>query len=93
MDDPASFLLRCDRWTFLGLHDILWDGDKDIRIKAASLLRNFPCASLGADKHHLLLSSGDIGDSVVSESALRSAGTLLLRVRTPQPMRQPDGGP
>ncbi|GFO12680.1 hypothetical protein PoB_003918500 [Plakobranchus ocellatus] len=34
-----------------------------------------------------------IGGTVVSESALRSAGTLLSRVRAPPPAPWPDGGP
>ncbi|GFO36313.1 hypothetical protein PoB_006281800, partial [Plakobranchus ocellatus] len=34
-----------------------------------------------------------VGGTVVSESALRSAGTLLSRVRVPPPAPWPDGGP
>ncbi|GFN74586.1 hypothetical protein PoB_000109200 [Plakobranchus ocellatus] len=34
-----------------------------------------------------------VGGSVVSESALRSAGTLLSRVRAPPRAPWPDGGP
>ncbi|GFN92908.1 hypothetical protein PoB_001941400 [Plakobranchus ocellatus] len=36
---------------------------------------------------------GGVGGTVVSESALRSAGTLLLRVQGPLPAPWPDGGP
>ncbi|GFN80853.1 hypothetical protein PoB_000735900 [Plakobranchus ocellatus] len=36
---------------------------------------------------------GGVGDTVTSESALRSAGTLLSRVRAPPPAPWPDGGP
>ncbi|GFO02084.1 hypothetical protein PoB_002858900 [Plakobranchus ocellatus] len=34
-----------------------------------------------------------VGGTVASESALRSAGTLLSRVRAPPPAPWPDGGP
>ncbi|GFO10960.1 hypothetical protein PoB_003746500 [Plakobranchus ocellatus] len=34
-----------------------------------------------------------VGGTVASESALRSAGTLLSRVRAPPPASWPDGGP
>ncbi|GFO22462.1 hypothetical protein PoB_004896700 [Plakobranchus ocellatus] len=34
-----------------------------------------------------------VGSRVVSESALRSAGTLLSRVQAPLPAPWPDGGP
>ncbi|GFO16138.1 hypothetical protein PoB_004264300 [Plakobranchus ocellatus] len=34
-----------------------------------------------------------LGDTVASESALRSAGTLLSRVRAPPPTPWPDGNP
>ncbi|GFN99031.1 hypothetical protein PoB_002553700 [Plakobranchus ocellatus] len=34
-----------------------------------------------------------VGGAVASESALKSAGTLLSRVRTLLPTAQPDGGP
>ncbi|GFO40001.1 hypothetical protein PoB_006650600 [Plakobranchus ocellatus] len=36
---------------------------------------------------------GGVGGTVASESALRSAGTLLSRVRAPPPVPWPDGGP
>ncbi|GFO23755.1 hemocyte protein-glutamine gamma-glutamyltransferase-like [Plakobranchus ocellatus] len=36
---------------------------------------------------------GGVGRTVASESALRSAGTLLSRVRAPLPALWPDGGP
>ncbi|GFO30972.1 hypothetical protein PoB_005747700 [Plakobranchus ocellatus] len=36
---------------------------------------------------------GGVGGPVVSESALRSAGTLLSWVRTPASAPRPDGGP
>ncbi|GFN77344.1 hypothetical protein PoB_000385000 [Plakobranchus ocellatus] len=36
---------------------------------------------------------GGVGGTVASESALRSAGTLLSRVRAPPPAPCPDGGP
>ncbi|GFO49796.1 hypothetical protein PoB_007630100 [Plakobranchus ocellatus] len=36
---------------------------------------------------------GGVGGTVASESALRSAGTLLSRVRAPPPAPWPDGGP
>ncbi|GFO15694.1 hypothetical protein PoB_004219900 [Plakobranchus ocellatus] len=35
----------------------------------------------------------DVGGTVASEFALRSAGTLLSRVRAPPPAPWPDGGP
>ncbi|GFN93017.1 hypothetical protein PoB_001952300 [Plakobranchus ocellatus] len=34
-----------------------------------------------------------VGSTVACESALRSAGTLLSRVRAPLPAPWPDGGP
>ncbi|GFN74443.1 hypothetical protein PoB_000094900 [Plakobranchus ocellatus] len=37
--------------------------------------------------------SGGVGSTVACESALRSAGTLLSRVRAPLPAPWPDGGP
>ncbi|GFN99483.1 hypothetical protein PoB_002598900 [Plakobranchus ocellatus] len=37
--------------------------------------------------------SWDIGSIVASESALKSAGTLLSWVRAPPPACWPDGGP
>ncbi|GFO35959.1 hypothetical protein PoB_006246400, partial [Plakobranchus ocellatus] len=36
---------------------------------------------------------GGIGGTVACESALRSAGTLLSRVRAPSSAHRPDGGP
>ncbi|GFO50290.1 hypothetical protein PoB_007679500 [Plakobranchus ocellatus] len=36
---------------------------------------------------------GGVGGTVASESALRSAGTFLSRVRAPLPAPWPDGGP
>ncbi|GFO16207.1 hypothetical protein PoB_004271200 [Plakobranchus ocellatus] len=42
--------------------------------------------------HGIKLTRG-VGGSVASESALRSAGTRLSRVRTPPPASWPDGGP
>ncbi|GFO40311.1 hypothetical protein PoB_006681600 [Plakobranchus ocellatus] len=36
---------------------------------------------------------GGVGGTVNSESALRSAGTLLLQVRAPLPAPRPDEGP
>ncbi|GFO06824.1 hypothetical protein PoB_003332900 [Plakobranchus ocellatus] len=36
---------------------------------------------------------GGVGNTVACESALRSAGTLLSRVRAPLPAPWPDGGP
>ncbi|GFO28447.1 hypothetical protein PoB_005495200 [Plakobranchus ocellatus] len=36
---------------------------------------------------------GGVGSTVACESALRSAGTLLSRVRAPLPAPWPDGGP
>ncbi|GFO28583.1 hypothetical protein PoB_005508800, partial [Plakobranchus ocellatus] len=36
---------------------------------------------------------GGVGGTVASESALRSAGTLLSRVRAPPTAPWPDGGP
>ncbi|GFO16771.1 hypothetical protein PoB_004327600 [Plakobranchus ocellatus] len=36
---------------------------------------------------------GGVGGTVASESALRSAGTFLSRVRAPPPAPWPDGGP
>ncbi|GFO17683.1 reverse transcriptase-like protein [Plakobranchus ocellatus] len=36
---------------------------------------------------------GGVGSTVACESALRSAGTLLSRVRAPLPAHWPDGGP
>ncbi|GFO07242.1 hypothetical protein PoB_003374700 [Plakobranchus ocellatus] len=36
---------------------------------------------------------GGVGGTVASESALRSAGTLLSRVRAPPPASWPEGGP
>ncbi|GFO30561.1 hypothetical protein PoB_005706600 [Plakobranchus ocellatus] len=36
---------------------------------------------------------GSVGGTVASESALRSAGTILSRVRAPPPAPWPDGGP
>ncbi|GFO49839.1 hypothetical protein PoB_007634400 [Plakobranchus ocellatus] len=36
---------------------------------------------------------GGVGGTVASESALRSAGTILSRVRAPPPAPWPDGGP
>ncbi|GFO43154.1 hypothetical protein PoB_006965900 [Plakobranchus ocellatus] len=38
-------------------------------------------------------SSRGVGSTVACESALRSAGTLLSRVRAPLPAPWPDGGP
>ncbi|GFO26409.1 hypothetical protein PoB_005291400 [Plakobranchus ocellatus] len=35
----------------------------------------------------------NVGGSVVGESALRSVGTFLSRVRVPTPAPWPDGGP
>ncbi|GFO45014.1 acetylcholine receptor subunit alpha [Plakobranchus ocellatus] len=40
-----------------------------------------------------IISFGGVGGTVASESALRSAGTLLSRVRAPPPAPWPDGGP
>ncbi|GFN89764.1 hypothetical protein PoB_001627000 [Plakobranchus ocellatus] len=40
-----------------------------------------------------LHSFGGLGGTVASESALRSAGTFLSRVRAPPPAPWPDGGP
>ncbi|GFO37092.1 hypothetical protein PoB_006359700, partial [Plakobranchus ocellatus] len=40
-----------------------------------------------------LLTIGGVGSTVACESALRSAGTLLSRVRAPLPAPWPDGGP
>ncbi|GFO22663.1 hypothetical protein PoB_004916800 [Plakobranchus ocellatus] len=37
--------------------------------------------------------TGGVGGTVASESALRSAGTILSRVRAPPPAPWPDGGP
>ncbi|GFO12227.1 hypothetical protein PoB_003873200 [Plakobranchus ocellatus] len=37
--------------------------------------------------------SGGVGGTLASESALRSAGTFLSRVRAPLPAPWPDGGP
>ncbi|GFO18614.1 hypothetical protein PoB_004511900 [Plakobranchus ocellatus] len=37
--------------------------------------------------------SWDVGGTVASESALRSTGTLLSRVRAQPPAPWPDGGP
>ncbi|GFO36875.1 hypothetical protein PoB_006338000 [Plakobranchus ocellatus] len=42
---------------------------------------------------HLQLASGGINSTVACESALRSAGTLLSRVRAPLPAPWPEGGP
>ncbi|GFO01610.1 hypothetical protein PoB_002811500 [Plakobranchus ocellatus] len=39
------------------------------------------------------LAKRGVGGTVDSESALRSAGTLLLRVRAPPSAPRPDGGP
>ncbi|GFO10098.1 hypothetical protein PoB_003660300 [Plakobranchus ocellatus] len=36
---------------------------------------------------------GGVGGTVVSESALRSAGTLMSRARAPLPAPWPEGGP
>ncbi|GFN91784.1 hypothetical protein PoB_001829000 [Plakobranchus ocellatus] len=36
---------------------------------------------------------GGVGGTVACESALRSAGTLLSRVRAPPSAPRPDGGP
>ncbi|GFO18666.1 hypothetical protein PoB_004517100 [Plakobranchus ocellatus] len=51
-------------------------------------------------KHHRLVQSsstlrglGGVGSTVACESVLRSAGTLLSRVRAPLPAPLPDGGP
>ncbi|GFO45001.1 hypothetical protein PoB_007150600 [Plakobranchus ocellatus] len=43
--------------------------------------------------YQLLTPYGGVGGSVVTESALRSAGTLMSRVRAPPPAPWPDGGP
>ncbi|GFO44053.1 hypothetical protein PoB_007055800 [Plakobranchus ocellatus] len=40
-----------------------------------------------------LYSPGGVGGTVTCESALRSAGTLLSRVRAPPSASPPDGGP
>ncbi|GFN98710.1 hypothetical protein PoB_002521600 [Plakobranchus ocellatus] len=37
--------------------------------------------------------TGRVGGTVACECALRSAGTLLLRVRAPPSPSRPDGGP
>ncbi|GFN99813.1 hypothetical protein PoB_002631900 [Plakobranchus ocellatus] len=42
---------------------------------------------------HLLLAFGRFLHSLPSEFVLRSAGSLLLRVRAPSPAPWPDGGP
>ncbi|GFO43485.1 hypothetical protein PoB_006999000 [Plakobranchus ocellatus] len=42
---------------------------------------------------HRPLQIGGVGSTVACESALRSAGTLLSRVRAPLPAPWPDGGP
>ncbi|GFN97223.1 hypothetical protein PoB_002372900 [Plakobranchus ocellatus] len=39
------------------------------------------------------MNKGGVGGTVADESALRSAGTLLSRVRAPPPAPWPDGGP
>ncbi|GFO07554.1 hypothetical protein PoB_003405900 [Plakobranchus ocellatus] len=39
------------------------------------------------------MSWGNVGGTVACESALRSAGTLLSRVRAPPSATRPDGGP
>ncbi|GFO30507.1 hypothetical protein PoB_005701200 [Plakobranchus ocellatus] len=41
----------------------------------------------------LVLCAGGVSSTVISESALRSAGTLLPRVRAPPSAPRPDGGP
>ncbi|GFO02126.1 hypothetical protein PoB_002863100, partial [Plakobranchus ocellatus] len=41
----------------------------------------------------LCTSRRGVGSTVACESALRSAGTLLSRVRAPLPAPWPDGGP
>ncbi|GFN80391.1 hypothetical protein PoB_000689700 [Plakobranchus ocellatus] len=41
----------------------------------------------------LLAAAGSVGGTVACESALRSAGTLLPRVRAPPSAPRPDGGP
>ncbi|GFO14956.1 hypothetical protein PoB_004146100 [Plakobranchus ocellatus] len=48
---------------------------------------NFECRATSSTPH------GGVGGTVASESALRSAGTLLSRVRAPPPAPWPDGGP
>ncbi|GFN85795.1 hypothetical protein PoB_001230100 [Plakobranchus ocellatus] len=52
--------------------------------------------SLNYDKktQHLYLKNlRGVGGTVANESTLRSAGTLLSRVRAPPPAPWPDGGP
>ncbi|GFN98358.1 hypothetical protein PoB_002486400 [Plakobranchus ocellatus] len=39
------------------------------------------------------IKQGGVGGTVACESALRSAGTLLSRVRAPPSAPRPDGGP
>ncbi|GFO03626.1 hypothetical protein PoB_003013100 [Plakobranchus ocellatus] len=54
------------------------------RERSGQLLRNGSC---------LYVSFGGVGGTVVSESTLRSAGTILSRVRAPPQAPWPDGGP
>ncbi|GFO38112.1 hypothetical protein PoB_006461700 [Plakobranchus ocellatus] len=51
------------------------------------------CSGLNSVDSTILLPNGGVGGTVASESALRSAGTILSRVRTPPPAPWPDGGP
>ncbi|GFN80013.1 tonsoku-like protein [Plakobranchus ocellatus] len=48
--------------------------------------------ALSLQKRHLVLARG-VGGTVACESALRSAGTLLLRVRALPSVPGPEGGP
>ncbi|GFO29575.1 hypothetical protein PoB_005608000 [Plakobranchus ocellatus] len=56
-------------------------------------MRQAACMSCEVNVPLLFFDLKGVGGTVVSESALRSAGTLLSRVQAPPPAPWPDGGP
>ncbi|GFO47927.1 hypothetical protein PoB_007443200 [Plakobranchus ocellatus] len=64
---------------------------KTVESSESRVHMSFLCAFISTGFYSQLLR--DVGGTVVSESVLRSAGTLLSRVRAPMPAPWHDGGP
>ncbi|GFN86085.1 retrovirus-related pol polyprotein from type-1 retrotransposable element r2 [Plakobranchus ocellatus] len=63
------------------------------RIKYTDSLNGYATKIESPNNKLIRRTDGGVGSTVACESALRSAGTLLSRVRAPLPAPWPDGGP
>ncbi|GFN91076.1 hypothetical protein PoB_001758200 [Plakobranchus ocellatus] len=77
----------------------MWPADKSLKMKDYYATKPLakPCSTRSRMNVEVLAttlrSERGIGGTVASESALRSAGTLLSRVQHPPSAPWPDGGP